>query len=99
MQTQAQILDFLKKNKPFFQQELGVSTLGLFGSYAQNEQNEASDVDVLFEFEENTTDLFIKKFNFHTFLEQNLSLSVDLVRIKYLSNFSRERILNQVIYV
>jgi len=41
------ILDFLKKNKPYFEEQYKISKIGLFGSYACNKQTEKSDIDIL----------------------------------------------------
>ena len=52
MLTREKILDVLRSNKSYFESELGVIKIGLFGSYAKNEQNAKSDVDIL-ELEDN----------------------------------------------
>jgi len=47
MLTQEEILYTLRKNKPFFSRELGVTSIGLFGSYAKGQQKVDSDIDVM----------------------------------------------------
>lgn len=42
-----EILETLKELKPFLANEYSVKEIGLFGSYADNEQNEESDIDIL----------------------------------------------------
>jgi predicted nucleotidyltransferase len=42
-------LKILKKNKPFFVKELGVIRIGLFGSYAKNQQQPGSEIDIFVE--------------------------------------------------
>ncbi len=51
MKTRQDIIDKLRKQKPELVRQYGVSQLALFGSYARNEQNESSDIDVIVEFE------------------------------------------------
>lgn len=46
-----QILKALRDELPFLQREFGVSRIGIFGSYARRTQTDASDVDILAEFE------------------------------------------------
>jgi hypothetical protein len=47
----------LKDNKAVLENEYGVIEMGLFGSYLKGNQKEASDVDILVEFEK-AIDLF-----------------------------------------
>ena len=47
--TKTQIIEHLKAKKDEFRLRYGITTLGLYGSYARDEANEASDVDVFYE--------------------------------------------------
>ena len=49
MKTKEYIISALKKNKPKFML-LGVTSIGLFGSYIRNEQTPKSDIDILIDF-------------------------------------------------
>ena len=44
---QQKILTYLRDNKAFLQEEFGVSKIALFGSFARNEADETSDVNLL----------------------------------------------------
>lgn len=74
---------------------LGVTSLGLFGSYARNEQTSTSDVDLLVTFDHLTFRSFMDT---KLFLEEALGLPVDLVLAGDLRPRLRERVLNEVIY-
>lgn len=50
VQTKDDILDMIGRNHAQIQ-SLGVKRLGLFGSFVRREQQAASDVDILVEFE------------------------------------------------
>lgn len=50
MTTKEDIIATLKTYKPELS-KFGVQTIGLFGSYARNEQSERSDIDLLIDFE------------------------------------------------
>jgi uncharacterized protein len=50
MLTLNQIIQKLTALKPLLQQKYPLAKLAIFGSYARNEANENSDVDVLVEF-------------------------------------------------
>lgn len=41
------ILIKLQQTKPILESEFGITSLGLFGSYARNEQNNDSDIDIV----------------------------------------------------
>ena len=44
------ILQKLRKLKPIFQQNYGLSEIALFGSYSRDEQTEESDIDIMVDF-------------------------------------------------
>ena len=51
MQNKQDIMTLLKNSLPELHREFGVKTLGVFGSFARDEANDKSDLDVLVEFE------------------------------------------------
>jgi len=50
--TQEIILDYLKELKPLLKSQ-GIEELALFGSYATNQQNVYSDIDIAIKKDEN----------------------------------------------
>jgi predicted nucleotidyltransferase len=99
MHTQKQILDFISKNKSFLNQQFHVSKIGLFGSYARNEQTENSDIDLIVDFEEDTNNLYDIKIELKKFFKENLNINVDICREKYIKPFYKTRIIKETIYV
>jgi predicted nucleotidyltransferase len=99
MHTQKQILDFISNNKSFLNQQFHVSKIGLFGSYARNEQTENSDIDLIVDFEENTNNLYDIKIELKKFFKENLNINVDICREKYIKPFYKTRIIKETIYV
>lgn len=75
---------------------LGVASLGLFGSYARNEQTTESDVDLLVTFDPLTFRNFMDA---KLLLEATLGLPVDLVLADDLRPRLRQNVLSEVIYV
>ncbi len=51
MKRKDQILTLLKQQLPCLKQNFKVKSIGIFGSYAREEQTEKSDIDLLVEFE------------------------------------------------
>ncbi|QOG12929.1 nucleotidyltransferase family protein [Arcobacter sp. FWKO B] len=98
------ILSKLKELKPKFESD-GVNILGLFGSYARNEENSSSDIDILIE----TTPIFMTKYRglkayvkleeIKNILEKNFHKKIDIVDKNGLLQHKNTYILNQAIYV
>jgi hypothetical protein len=76
---------------------LGVQRLGLFGSFARDEQGPESDVDVLVEFspDQKTFDNFMQ---LAFFLEDLFHRRVELVTPESLSPYLRPHIMDEVEY-
>jgi len=91
-----EILSILKNLKSEIKTKYRVKNLGLFGSYVKKEQQEASDIDILVEFEEDA-DLF-HLIGLSLFLEENFNVKVDVVSKSALKEELRDNILQEVIY-
>lgn len=99
MHTQKQILDFLSKNKKLLNKKFHISRIGLFGSYARNEQTDNSDIDLIVDFEENTDNLYDIKIELKRFFKDNLNVDVDICREKYIKPRYKNKIIKEAIYV
>lgn len=97
MKTLEEIQQWLVQNKSLLQERYKVRELGIFGSYARQEQTETSDVDVLVEFSE--TPSLLKFVNLENYLSDNLGVKVDLVHKSGLKPRIGERVLAEVIYL
>ena len=72
------ILAFLVANKPFLYQEFGVKKIGLFGSYARQEETSTSDIDFVVELEVRS---LLKRLALKQYLEEHFGKKVDVVSI------------------
>ncbi|MES0336068.1 MAG: nucleotidyltransferase family protein [Candidatus Magnetobacterium sp. LHC-1] len=90
-------IETLKINADVIRSRYPVSKIGVFGSVARGKETETSDVDVLVEFAE-PVDIF-EVIDFKEFLGNLLDKTVDLVSVKALKPFLKDKILNEVIYV
>ena len=99
MVNQSQILGYLSENKQKFALKYQLKKLGIFGSYARNEQMPESDLDLLVEFEENTSDLMDKKEFLRKEIQSIFDIHVDICREKYIKPIFRQQILSDAIYV
>lgn len=77
---------------------LGAKSFGLFGSFARNEANEYSDIDMIVEFREGQKnyDNFIE---LAYLLENLMGRKVELVTTNSLSKYIKPHIEKEVIYV
>ena len=98
MKTKGDILNFLSDNKKYFKEKYHIVKIGLFGSFARDENHGESDVDLLVEFEEDTHNLFDLKQEIKSYIKKELGLDVDLAREKYLKPRYKEAILKETLY-
>jgi len=99
MVNQSQILRYLSVNKQDIRQKYHLKKMGIFGSYARNEQTSKSDLDLLVEFEDNTPDLTDKKEFLRKEIQSVFHINVDICREKYIKPVFRQQILSDAIYV
>ena len=92
------ILSVIRTHKPQLA-SLGVSRIGLFGSYVRNEQQPQSDIDILVDFEPEK-ETFDNLMNLHYYLEELfINEKIEIVTINGLSPYIGKYILNEVNYV
>jgi predicted nucleotidyltransferase len=93
------ILDYLKSNKERYSNQFGVKFIGLFGSFARDEANEKSDIDILYEIEENKKLSMFKYLKLISELEDNFHTKIDLVRTATLKPQVKNYVYQDLIYV
>ena len=89
---------FLAQNKKLFRDKFHIIRIGLFGSYARDEQNIDSDIDLLVEFEDNTQDLYDLKLQLKDFFLKTLGIEIDICREKYIKPRIKKQILKEAVY-
>ena len=97
VQTKEHVLSLLQGHRDHIR-NIGVRRLGLFGSFARQQQGAESDVDVLVEFEpgSKTFDAFMQ---LAFFLEELFERRVELVTPESLSPYIGPRIWKEIEYV
>ena len=91
------VLDYLKKNKMKLKDKYGVIKIGLFGSYARNEQKENSDIDIAVEIE--APNSFRSFFALKSELEKSFGKKIDLGIEHSLKPIVKKYIEKEIIYV
>lgn len=77
-----EVLDILRTHKPTLAERFGVTELALFGSFARDEANDKSDIDILVKFDKPATSKTY--FGVQFYIEDLLGRRVDLVTDKAL---------------
>lgn len=92
-----EIIAILKKFKAESASKYGITSLGLFGSFARNQQKETSDVDVFVTLKE--SDFFVLE-RIKEELETMIQFPIDIVNFREsLRNSLKQNILNDAIYI
>lgn len=97
MKTLNEIRQVLSVQKQSLCTKYQITELGVFGSYARGEQTEASDVDILVDYE--TAPTLVMLVELRDYLSQLFGLKVDVVTKNGLKSRIRERVLAEVVYI
>ena len=96
MTTLEAIKSILKKHKADLHDRFKVKNIGIFGSYAREEEADTSDVDILVDLYE---PIGWEIIDLKDFLANILGIEVDLVTLKALKPELSEIILKEAVYV
>ena len=99
MNTKKEVLDFLKQNRKFLLDNYHITRIGLFGSFAREEQKDGSDVDILIDIQDGTKNIHDLKLSLKKYLSNAFGRNVDLAREKYLKPYATKYILQDALYV
>jgi hypothetical protein len=99
MLNKTSILNFLSDNKLLLRERFHVEKIGIFGSFARNEEGPESDIDILIELESNVTNVFDLKWSLREFLKNQFQREIDICNTKHIKPFAKEYILKDAIYV
>ncbi|WP_222718398.1 nucleotidyltransferase family protein [Aliarcobacter vitoriensis] len=94
-----QVLNYLKNHKQYIFNTFGLNKIGLFGSFARNENKDSSDIDILFEVEKDKKFSMFQYLKLNKYLEDNLKIKVDLVREAAIKDDMKPYIRKDLIYV
>jgi len=76
MLTKEMAVKVLQEQRPYLAAEFGVTRIGLFGSYAKGNAGDASDIDIVVEFERPIGFRFVDLVDY---LENTLGCKVDIL--------------------
>ena len=93
-----EIIAYLRKNREYFHDRFGVTSMGIFGSFIRGEQTSSSDIDIIIEMEKNKKSIH-SFLQLKRFIEKEIERKVDLGFEHSLKPAIREKIKEQIIYV
>jgi predicted nucleotidyltransferase len=96
--TRVDVLNFLTSHKQELYEKFGVISIGLFGSFARDEQRDDSDIDLAVEIEKEKKNLK-NFFGLKRELENEFGKTVDLGIETTLKPIVKEYIKKEIIYV
>ena len=93
--TKEDIIQYLRTNKKFLEEQFGVTKIALFGSYARNEAGLNSDIDLLIEVKLQD---FKNRLHLKEHLENHFKRKVDVGYFNGIRIFVRRRIEKDLVY-
>ncbi|MFZ4414673.1 MAG: nucleotidyltransferase family protein [Bacteroidales bacterium] len=98
MLTSNEILSYLIANKSYLHENFHCTKIGLFGSYARNQQTETSDIDIIVLFEPDTPDLYYTELALKELIAKNFNKKVDICSEKWINPIFKPTILKEAMY-
>jgi uncharacterized protein len=98
--TRDELLAELRAQLPYLRETYHITTLGLFGSYARNEQTPDSDVDLVYELEPGHRMTMFQFMDMEDAIKVRLAVNkLDMVRLKVINPGIAYTMRKDVIYV
>lgn len=93
------ILETLRANRERIRKDFGIERIGLYGSFARNEQTGKSDIDLVYELSKGKKLLLKDREQLNRILRRKLHRKLDLVNYEVMNPFVRYYMRKDVIYV
>ncbi len=94
-----EILEYLKSQQEQYSEKFGIKFIGLFGSFARDEADDESDIDILYEIKKDKKLSMFAYLKLLNELENNFHKKVDLVRERTLKPQIKDYIYRDLTYV
>ncbi len=94
-----EILEYLRSSKNEFMRDYGIDKIALIGSFARGEEQEKSDIDIIYSLKDGKKWSFDKYLEFEDKLRKKFNRDIDLIYEKRLNPLVRIYALKEMIYV
>ena len=99
MLQKEEILNYLKSHQEYYYNQFGIRFVGLFGSYAREEADEKSDIDILYKIDRDKKLSIFQYLKLNKQLEDFFRTKIDLVRDETLKPKLKQYIRKDITYV
>jgi len=93
-----EIIQSLSEKKSYLRDHFYCTEIGLFGSFARNEQTELSDVDILVVFAPGAPNLYNVELELKEYLKKCFNREVDICSKKWIRPIFKPMVLKEAIY-
>ena len=91
--TKTEVIERLRREKPYLRETFGLSQIGLFGSFACDRQTDESDIDLVMEFERSPGIMFVELADY---MERVLKRKVDVLTVAGISSIRNKGITKSI---
>ena len=98
MLSSTEIISFLKDNRSYLREHFRCHEIGLFGSFARNEQTDESYIDILVVFEAGTQNLYEVELELKAYLKKRFNREIDICSKKWIKPIFKPMVLEEAIY-
>lgn len=98
MLTANDIIQSLSEKRFYLRDHFHCTEIGLFGSFARNEQTDQSDIDILVVFEPGTPNLYNVELELKEYLKECFNREIDICSKKWIRPLFKPIVLNEAIY-
>jgi len=99
LMNKQEILEYLKSQQEQYSEKFGIKFIGLFGSFARDEADDESDIDILYEIKKDKKLSMFAYLKLLNELENNFHKKVDLVRERTLKPQIKDHVYRDLTYV
>jgi predicted nucleotidyltransferase len=93
------ILEYLRLQKPALEQKYRMMSIGLFGSFARDEQDAGSDIDLVYTMPEGARLSYFQVIELENEIKSHFMRDVELVNYKYLNPIIKYKADKEIVYV
>ena len=97
--TKNDIIRFLKKKKEDFKKMFHIEKIGLYGSYSRGEQNENSDIDIVYVLKDSDKFGYFEYLELEDIIFRQFKKKVELVNYRYMNPIIKYEAEKEIIYV
>ena len=97
--TKSEIVNYLKEHKTEFFKKYSINSFGLFGSFARNQANEESDIDLIYTLDEGKYLRYSDLLELENQLQTYFKRKIELINYRWFNPIIKYNAEKEIIYV